>query len=102
MDFFSELVKLESAACFEVTEKENGKNQSYQYTIAMFLFKGLLNMPLQTIALKLLTFVHCKKLSNFVSAYSQHTLGICSRSPHQAKIPLELNGFFPDTVSRSN
>lgn len=31
-------------------------------------------MPLQMIALKLLTFLHCKKLSNIVSAYSQHIL----------------------------
>lgn len=63
-----------SATCSEVTEKENGKNQSDQYTIAMFLFRGLLSMPLQMIALELLMFLHCKKLSNIFSSYSQHIL----------------------------
>lgn len=45
-------------------------------------------MPLQIIALKLLMFLHCKKLRTFsVLIHSIY-------SPQHAEIPLKLNGLF--------
>lgn len=52
-------------------------------------------MPLQMIALELLMFLHCKKLSNIFSSYSQHILLAYIPAVHiRQKSPLELNGLF--------